>query len=206
MILTQKTKEKKMKVSKIMLASLLGVVAISGAFADEYDGPRNRCKSKSDKYWVEKTHTCVPKNTCGDFEYKDYCFKHDFKGTDTQVRLLHKKYIEQILQSTIAETLPEVESYAIGDPRHYYPYALQDGGYFVLVGDTRVDSDPEVAESMVILHMCLAYGLTPRSMPNACENVDSENKCTELANFASELTKKSCKGTLVDSSCEMKCD
>jgi hypothetical protein len=60
----KKTKEKKMKVSKIILTSLLGAVVLGAASADEYDGPRNRCKSKSDKYWVEKTHECVPTNTC----------------------------------------------------------------------------------------------------------------------------------------------
>ena len=69
-----------MKVSKIMLASLLGVVAISGAFADEYDGPRNRCKARPDKVWVEREKICVPTDTCdpqlkysqSDI-YKTYC-------------------------------------------------------------------------------------------------------------------------------------
>lgn len=47
-----------------MLASVLMAVVVNSAIADDYDGPRNRCKSKSDKYWVEKTHECVPVNTC----------------------------------------------------------------------------------------------------------------------------------------------
>jgi len=89
----QKTKEKKMKVSKIILASLLGAVMINGAFADEFDGPRNRCKAKSDKIWVERTHECIPTNPCKDSKYEEYCnraFK-DYQspgGTDLYIYLI----------------------------------------------------------------------------------------------------------------------
>ena len=62
-----------MKVSKIILASLLGAVAISGAFADEFDGSRNRCKAKSDKIWVERTHDCIPQNPCENPNFDQYC-------------------------------------------------------------------------------------------------------------------------------------
>lgn len=66
-----------MKVSKIILASLLGSVVLSAAGADEYDGPRNRCKSKSGMIWVEATKTCVPKNACtaDQTKYGSYCIR-----------------------------------------------------------------------------------------------------------------------------------
>ena len=62
-----------MQISKILLASLLGAVVINNVMADEYDGPRNRCKSKSDKIWVESTKECIPANPCKDSTYDTYC-------------------------------------------------------------------------------------------------------------------------------------
>ena len=119
------------------------------------------------------------------------------------MRLFHKKYIEQVLQSVISEALPEVESYAENDERHFYPYALQDGGYFVLMGDTRMDVD-HYSETKLITGACLAYGVKPSRY--SCDEVDSENKCTEIADFASELTQKSCNGALEASECKITCD
>ena len=72
-----------MKVSKIILASLLGAIAINSVMADEYDGPRNRCKAKSDKIWLEEVHSCVPKNPCttGTEEEKEaYCDEITFSN------------------------------------------------------------------------------------------------------------------------------
>ena len=88
-------KEKEMKISKMLLVSLLGVVVIGGAMADEYDGPRNRCQSKSDKIWVESTKACIPENPCKDSEYeKAYCNRAfaNFQspaGTDLYIDLIN---------------------------------------------------------------------------------------------------------------------
>ena len=80
--INKKAKEKKMKVSKIILASILGAVVLNCANADDYDGPRNRCKSKSDKIWVERTKACIPENPCKDSNFEKYC-NRDFKNLDT---------------------------------------------------------------------------------------------------------------------------
>lgn len=62
-----------MKISKIMLAFVLMAVVVNSAIADDYDGPRNRCKSKSNKIWVERTHECIPENPCKDSKFEVYC-------------------------------------------------------------------------------------------------------------------------------------
>ena len=87
-------KERKMKISKIILVSILGAVVLNCAIADEYDGPRNRCKSKSNKIWVENTKTCIPENPCKESGYEKYC-NRDFKeyqspkGSNMYVHLIN---------------------------------------------------------------------------------------------------------------------
>ncbi len=93
-----------MKVSKIILASLLGVVVVNSAIADDYEGARNRCKSKSDKIWVEKTHECIPENPCKDSKFEAYCNRM-FKDVEVQ-DLGYKVLVEAYASTHDLECLP----------------------------------------------------------------------------------------------------
>lgn len=127
-----------MKVSKIMLASLLGAVAISGAFADEFDGPRNRCKAKSDKIWLEEVHSCVPENPCTtgtEEEKKEYCDEITFSNISLSylkaAAVLEMGHIVRGESGFIGNTSATASS--LVEPRPYYisSYARKSGRFKV---------------------------------------------------------------------------
>lgn len=127
-----------MKVSKIILASLLGAVAISGAFADEFDGPRNRCKAKSDKIWLEEVHSCVPKNPCTtgtEEEKNEYCDEITFSNISlSYLKAASVLEMEHIVrgEAGFIGNKSATES-SLVEPRPYYisSYARKSGRFKV---------------------------------------------------------------------------
>lgn len=198
-----------MKVSKIMLASLLGAIAINSVMADEYDGPRNRCKAKSDKHWVEKTKECIPANPCdtnvainNPDVYRKYCADFIMSGrlSKNQEKMVYDKYVEQVLKTRIVE---QTYSTATDLSHIFYGFTLLDGGYIVFqqeLGFRESDKTPIPA-----FEICNAYGKGTCG-DDCCLGDFTDSQCIEIATFASTLTGKTCNGTIGTYSCNIKCD
>lgn len=139
-----------MKVSKIILASLLSAIAINSVMADEYDGPRNRCKSKSDKVWVENTKTCVPKNPCKDSDYKDYCHR-EFARVET-TNLTAARYLAQGYLEIKGFSKVDCFSNKTGEEtslfgQNYIACTTNAGNYFVFEFDDTTNDEPTSKET-----------------------------------------------------------
>ena len=179
---TTKQKGEKMKVSKIILASMLGAAILGSAGADEYDGPRNRCKAKTDWYWVENTKTCVPKNPCkdGDGKYEKYCIRA-FKDVQTE-RLFEAVDLAGGYLDLKGKNKPSCSNSFTGEEvgllgQDYISCITSDDEYFVFEFDDTENSELEITEVKEVL--CVAAG--GQVFDRECNGVDEE-QCVKLRN------------------------
>ena len=195
-----------MKVSKIILASLLGAVAINSVMADEYDGPRNRCKAQSDKVWIEETKYCASVNPCtvkkSNENEEQYCIR-DFKEVEVshpvKAVVLAEQYFEIIGgygQGEYADCFYSgqtgKETSLLG--QNYIACTTSHGGYFVFEFDDTSNSEffneGERERLKVLNAFCGAAGgqlMGDFDSGAICKGVTSRDTCKDFERIINNL-------------------
>jgi hypothetical protein len=189
---TTKQKGEKMKVSKIILASMLGAAILGSAGADEYDGPRNRCKARTDWYWVENTKTCVPKNPCKDEKYEKYCIR-DFRDVEVNGLTKAVKLAEYYLKFKGLENvncLKDQTGEEKGGRQNYIACTAAGGSrYVVFEFDDTTNNEIDNSETMEEYNearniLCNALG--GQKLGAYCQGITEEN-CNKLVDAVKDV-------------------
>ena len=192
---------------KTLLSVLAGLTVMGSVFAAPTPEDRKAmCEKHPDKYvWVEKTKACVPINPCAsELGWSDpsimqaYCANFVANFGEKQ-KLVHQRYIEQVLKTKISETMPRLYvSKSIGE--FIDAYKLQDGGYIAFAGDDKIVYDDVAA-------VCWAYGrpTTGGGDFRGCLGDFTQKQCTDMADFMTLLSDKLCEGQLDTYSCDFIC-
>lgn len=193
---------------KTLLSVLAGLTVIGSASA--LPTPEDRkamCEKHPDKYvWVEKTQACIPINPCASklgwddpTVMQTYCANF-FGNFGEKQKLVHQRYIEQVLKTKISETMPRMfVSDSYGD--FIDAYKLQDGGYIAFNGKSD-DTDDDMVTAVCFAH---GHGTTGVNDFRGCLGDFTQAQCTDMADFMTLLSDKLCEGTLDTYSCIFYC-
>ena len=114
-------------------------------------------------------------------------------------KLVHQRYIEQVLKTRISETMPRLYvSKSIG--QFIDAYKLQDGGYIAFAGDDEITYDDVAAT-------CWGWGrpTTGTGDFRGCMGDFTQTQCDDIADFMTLVSDKLCEGRLDTYSCIFIC-
>ena len=195
------------KMKKALLCVLAGACWVGSAFGAPIVEDRIAlCQKRPDKFvWVEKTQECIPSNPCesGNSELRNqYCanFIVGPGGTDEQYKMMHERYIKQVLRTGIKSELPTIKMWEPGGTEPGYKvvsYSLLDGGFVafsVFFFSSEISTNPH----LLARDVCSTYGheyVKTDEEHSVCKGVASDSECVDIANFASLILEEYVSGT-----------
>ena len=181
---------------KTLLLSLIGLMVTGSVFAlPSVDDRKTSCQKQPTEYvWVEKNETCIPINPCESYVGSDlkkaYCIEREYKISEEAFDMgILDRYIKSVLNTT------KTSCKKLMDSNKYIACHFSDGGYAVFYNVFwDIYTDPRYAAMWAA---CSAYnkgGYDYKDGFFICENTESKEDCTDMGEFASQLSGEKCTG------------